>query len=119
MVFTARTDSAGRILSGNCDYVIVGQTPTAELWTLTAYDGDSELISNPASRTGFHSREILRHPDGSFSIIVSGLVQPGNWLPIGTATNLILVLRLYDTPLTTGLIVVEQTMPTIVAGACR
>ncbi len=66
-----------------------------------------------------HSREILREPDGSFTIAVSPLAQPGNWVPVDPETGLIFVLRLYDTPLTTGLAAAGRTMPVITEGACR
>jgi hypothetical protein len=119
IVFTARSDSDGRSLTGRCGYVISGQTPPARLWTLTVYDGNAELMANAASRTGFHSREILRQTDGQFAIAVSPFAQPGNWVPVDEDARLIFMLRLYDTPLTTGLAAAEQTMPTITAEACR
>ncbi|MCX5497623.1 DUF1214 domain-containing protein [Kaistia dalseonensis] len=102
LAFTAEADRNGARLSGRCSYRIVGQTPAARLWTLTAYDGDGHLMENPANRTGFHSREILRREDGSFVIQVSPHVEPGNWLPVETDRALRLVLRIYDTPLTSG-----------------
>jgi hypothetical protein len=119
LAFTALTDQGGAPLTGNCTYRLDGQTPAARLWTLTAYDGNGRLMTNPARRTGFHSREILRRLDGSFVIDVSSDVQPGNWLPIATTGPFSLVLRLYDTPLTTGGEVSEELMPRIVREACR
>ncbi len=119
IAFTAETDRAGAPLSGRCTYEVRGQTPPARLWTLTAYDAAGHLMANGARRTGFLSREILRQADGSFVIVVSPEVQPGNWLPIGQAEHLKLVLRLYDTPVTTGSQLAGVAMPEIVAGACR
>jgi len=118
IAFTAEADKSGRPLSGRCDYTIVGQTPSARLWTLTVYDGDGHLMTNAAERTSFHSREIVRRPDGSFEIALSSTVKPGNWLPIGPAGGFKLVLRLYDTPVTTGSQLAALTMPEIVAGRC-
>lgn len=120
IAFTAEEDSAGQPLSGKCTYEVVGQTPAARLWTLTAYDSDGRLMVNPARRTGFHSREIVRRPDGSFVITVSPEVAPGNWLPVGRRVDrLRLVLRLYDTPLTTGSRIADLTMPDIRKVGCR
>lgn len=113
LAFTATTDSQGEGLSGNCTYQVDGQTPAARLWTLTAYDAEGRLMVNPAHRSGFQSREILRKPDGRFSIIVSPVVEPGNWLPTARVVKLQLVLRLYDTPLTTTTEFVNIDMPTI------
>jgi hypothetical protein len=118
IAFTAETDKAGRPLTGRCDYRILGQTPGARLWTLAAYDGAGHLMTNAAHRQAFHSREILRRPDGSFEIAVSTVVRPGNWLPIGPVERFKLVLRLYDTPVTTGSQIAGLTMPEIIAERC-
>lgn len=119
LAFTAKVDDEGRELSGRCDYSIKGRTPSALLWTLSVYDDQDLLMANPASRTGFHSREILRDPDGAFTVSVSASVQPGNWLPAEAAGGIVFVLRLYDTPLTTGLSAGDEAMPAIIAGRCR
>ena len=119
LAFTARTDQEDRPLEGNCTYRLDGTTPAARLWTLTAYDDDGRLMANAARRTGFHSREILRRPDGSFAITVSAEVQSGNWLPVTTGGPFSLVLRLYDTPLTTGGAVADSMMPRIDREGCR
>jgi hypothetical protein len=118
IAFTAAADKAGRPLSGRCDYRIRGQTPGARLWTLAAYDDAGHLMTNAAHRRAFHSREILRRPDGSFEIVVSTAVKPGNWLPVAPVERFKLVLRLYDTPLTTGSQIAGLTMPEIVAERC-
>ena len=40
-------------------------------------------------------------------------VAPGNWLPVGRVEHFRLVLRLYDTPLTTGSRIADLAMPDI------
>jgi hypothetical protein len=116
--FTAENDIGGEPLSGKCIYDVVGETPAARLWTLTAYDGQGRLMVNVAHRPGFHSREIVRRDTGDFTIRVSPTVAPGNWLPIGDADHFELVLRLYDTPLTTGSQLANLTMPAIRKVGC-
>ncbi len=118
LAFTADTDDDGQSLRGDCAYEVTGQTPTARLWTLTAYDDAGHLMANPARRSGFHSREIVRAADGAFAIVVSSEVRPGNWLPIANVEHFRLVFRLYDTPLTTGARTVDLTMPHVVRTAC-
>jgi len=113
----AETDRAGRPLDGRCTYDIDGQTPAARLWTLTAYDAGGHVMANAAGRSGFLSREILRRPDGSFLITASSAVMPGNWLPV-LPVRFKLVLRLYDTPLTTGSQLAGVAMPAIIARRC-
>jgi hypothetical protein len=116
--FTATTDGEGKALAGQCTYTVSGETPAARLWTLTAYDGSGRLMANVAHRSGFHSREIVRRADGSFVVIVSPTVQPGNWLPTAPVESIKLVLRLYDTPLTTGNQIADLTMPVISRVSC-
>lgn len=118
LAFTATKDAAGQSLDGRCDYDVVGETPAARLWTLTAYDEEGALMANVARRPGFHSREVLRDANGDFRIRVSSTVAPGNWLPISPVKNFKLELRLYDTPLTTGSQLATLTMPTIEKVAC-
>ena len=118
IAFTATTDTAGEPLSGMCTYELAGQTPAARLWTLTAYDADGRLMINAARRSGFHSREIVRRPDGSFVISISPDVLPGNWLPVARVDHIKLVLRLYDTPLTTGSRIADLVMPQIRQVSC-
>jgi hypothetical protein len=116
--FTAERDAEGGVLSGKCTYDVVGETPAARLWTLTATDDLSRLMDNVAHRPGFHSREIVRRSDGAFVITVSPTVKSGNWLPIGTVDRFHLVLRLYDTPLTTGSQIASLVMPAIRKAGC-
>ena len=75
-------------------------------------------MANAAHRQAFHSREILRRPDGSFVIAVSTSVKPGNWLPVAPVDHFKLVLRLYDTPVTTGSQIASLAMPEIVVERC-
>jgi hypothetical protein len=116
--FTADKDSNGEPLSGRCIYTVEGETPAARLWTLTAYDGAGRLMVNVAHRPGFHSREIVREPDGKMRVTVAASVEPGNWLPIGPVDKFKLVLRLYDTPLTTGSQIADLVMPAIRKATC-
>src|SRR5689334_8937384 len=118
IAFTADSDQDGRPLSGRCDYHVVGQTPAARLWTLTAYDEAGHLMPNAAHRQAFHSREILRRTDGSFDITISTEVKPGNWLPLAPVDRFKLILRLYDTPVTTGSQIASLAMPTIAVERC-
>ncbi|MCX5572183.1 DUF1214 domain-containing protein [Kaistia nematophila] len=118
LAFSADADGAGARLTGGCTYRITGQTPPARLWTLTVYDADGHLMDNPARRTAFHSREVLRHEDGSFTISVSRAAQPGNWLPVTTTEGIRLILRLYDTPLAGGARVGAVVMPEIAKAGC-
>ncbi|BCP52786.1 membrane protein [Kaistia sp. 32K] len=118
LAFSAEVDSSGQRLTGGCRYRVSGQTPPARLWTLTVYDEDGHLMENPARRTAFHSREILRREDGSFEIAVAPKPQPGNWLPVTTGERIRLILRLYDTPLSGGAAIGDIVLPAIERVGC-
>ncbi|HZP20068.1 MAG TPA: DUF1214 domain-containing protein [Bauldia sp.] len=119
IAFTATADSSGRPLTAACDYTVRGQTPAARLWTLAAYAfGDAGGAPAP-DRSSINSRILVRQPDGSFAIALSPEVQPGNWVPLQAGRNFRLVLRLYDTPVTTGSRLTDMVLPEIVRGACR
>jgi hypothetical protein len=75
-------------------------------------------MTNAAHRQAFHSRELLRRSDGGFDISVSTAVKPGNWLPIAPVDRFKLVLRLYDTSVTTGSQIAGLAMPEIVVERC-
>jgi hypothetical protein len=119
LTFVAFGDDAGEPLAGQCDYVLTGQTLLTRLWTLVLYDGDGRLIANPSGRTSVHSREILRSGNGGFTVAVSTAPQSGNWLPAPPAGAFRLVLRLYETPLTTTILPADLPLPRIVRGDCR
>lgn len=118
LAFVADYDDGDERLQSRCSYIVEGQTPPARLWTLTVYDGDGHLMDNPVRRTSFTSREILRREDGSFAITVAAEAEPGNWLPVQPDNDLRLVLRLYDTPLTSSG-VGDAGMPSIRQVSCR
>ncbi|PTW57674.1 hypothetical protein C8N35_110153 [Breoghania corrubedonensis] len=118
LAFFADRDRSGNRLVPSCDYRLVGQTPPGRLWTLTSTDAHGHLMKTQAGRVALDSRDIVRKPDGDFEITVAAQARPGNWLPVGTSGPLTLVLRLYDTPLTTGSGLAEIAMPEIFRGQC-
>ncbi len=121
--FVARRDSAGGVLSSNCEYLIVGAPLNARWWSLAVYDQYGELIANPSSRYSFNSEELLRHSDGSFRINLSRHARPENWVPTGAPDQrLVLMLRVYSPRETdvsgTGL-VPDQRLPKIERKTCE
>jgi hypothetical protein len=98
VAFFATSDDGGHTFDGRCVVTLSGMTPPARFWTVTMYDLDGRLVSNPANRWGFTSQEIARQSDGNFEIAISPRARPGNWIPSGGLDRFILVMRLYDTP---------------------
>jgi hypothetical protein len=118
IAFLASEDSQGAALSGQCRYRIAPIGPPARWWTLTLYDGARRLFANPAERYAFTSAEVVRGSDGEAAIVAALAAEPGNWLP-SPAGRFQLVLRLYDTPISTGLAAEEAVaLPAITAEGC-
>lgn len=124
IAFIASTDSAGRTLNGACSYTLDGTTPPARLWTLTAVTPSERNFTGRLSHRGLHSGELLWNADGTVKVTVAKGAHSGNWLKLEDTGPFRLVLRLYDTPLSSGEdLITEQelttpTMPAIHAGAC-
>ena len=117
--FVARTDESGRALDPHCAYRVGPRAPAARYWTLEAADATGFPIANPAERYVLRSSEISRKENGAFEIFVSPLAHAGNWLPVGPSASLILILRLYDSPLGAASGEIEKAAaPTIVREAC-
>jgi hypothetical protein len=120
IAFYARSDDAGALLSGACDYVISGAVPASRFWTLTFTDPNGRLVENAAHRYAFTSAEVLRRADNSFAIAVAPGARPGNWLPSEAGARFVLVLKLYDAVASaspSGL--AGATTPRITRGRCR
>lgn len=96
--FVARTDSAGTNLQSACDYVIEGRMLAAPWWSLSVFDSQGRLISNPLQRYGYTSENVALRGDGSFLITLAREVQPGNWIPSGHAPRLALVFTVIEPP---------------------
>ncbi|WP_306145306.1 DUF1214 domain-containing protein [Roseibium sp. MMSF_3412] len=122
LALVAREDEAGNLLDPTCVYRISGQTPAARLWTLTATDGDGRLTATLPGRVQVDSQNLLRNPDGSFTISAASKPHSGNWLPVAQGANasdgLRFVLRLYDAPVTTGAALDGISLPVIERVAC-
>jgi hypothetical protein len=94
--FTARTDSAGRTLTSDCEYSIEGGSLNARWWSIAVYDEYGAPLDNPSARYSFNSEEMLRHADGSYRVNLSRKARPENWLPTGAEDRrLTLMLRVY------------------------
>ena len=119
LTFIARTDSDGRTFAPSCDYVVKGPMPQARFWTLSLLDRAGYPVADAAERYGFTSAEALRETGAPVAITVSPDARSGNWLPTGHAGAYVLMLRLYDSGLSTMGTVFEATdMPSIAKAGC-
>jgi hypothetical protein len=70
--YTARSDSDGAMLDGNCTYRLEGSDPPARWWSITAYGAD-----------------------GQFTVILSRARFEHNWIPTAQG-RFDLTVRLYN-----------------------
>jgi len=122
LAFETSQDSEGNRLRLECNYLLEGNTPKARLWTLTPYRQDGASIKTKNSAVLVpeftNSTRVVRYPDGSFRISLGPISKPGNWLATEGKGMFRLVLRLYDTPITSNAGLVNPVMPTIVNAGC-
>jgi hypothetical protein len=94
--FRAKTDSGGGRLSTTCDYVVLFPHQEPAWWSLAAFDAAGKLIQNPAERHAFNTNSSMREPDGRVAIAVARGARPGNWLPSGRSSRIVLILTVQD-----------------------
>lgn len=119
IVFTARQDSAGNDLRGNCTYSISGIMPLARFWTLHLTDLTRTLLPGLGERPpALHSRMALLASNNHLAVSVSPRPLPGNWIPSGGDRPLQIVLILLDAPIATGTPLTDLVLPTITRVGC-
>lgn len=119
LAFEARTDNEENELLLECSYRIGGNTPPARMWTVAAYDLAGDIITSQNTRkAAIHSNRLVRFPDGSFVIEIGTSPRSGNWIASEGKGAFKLVLRLYDTPITSNAGLLDPKMPLIEKLGC-
>ncbi|NKB51660.1 MAG: DUF1214 domain-containing protein [Rhizobiaceae bacterium] len=140
IAFHAIADQRGNTLRRNCQYKLSGLTPPARLWTLAAHDlDDRALFKSDGRSSNLVSRELLRESNGQFVIFAGPELASKNWLEIdrGDENNVSsggdqnggsggtrrepfkLILRLYDSPVTSAGREADASMPTVTLIGCK
>ena len=118
ITFRAEIDSDGRSLDLDCTYDVAGSALASRWWSVTVYDEDGGLIANPADRYSFNSTEMTRMPDGSFTVRISPVAQPGNWIPVSGSNAFYLLLRLYNAAPSLSNDLGGAALPSVTRRAC-
>lgn len=122
LILTASDDRDKAQLSGRCIYTLEGKIPRGRLWTLTTEIKSTPSPTQEKNRISqvhyITSNDTIWEEDGRLVITVSKKVQSGNWLQVGSDDNFNLVLRIYDTPLTSGALDNAIVTPSISKGDC-
>lgn len=91
-IFFANSDDRGQRLHSSCEYQVQGPDIDAEWWSVAVFDDRGRLIPNAAERYVFTSDTITLNPDATFTVSLARDARPRNWLPVGGAGRLVLVL---------------------------
>lgn len=114
LAFEAINDQNGNTLLRECRYEVSGDTSAARLWTLSAYDQNGQLIVNKNELvSSVYSGNIVRYTDSSFVVKIGDQPSSGNWLATQGEGSFKLILRLYDTPITSNSGVIDPQMPQV------
>ncbi len=120
VAFHVRQDADGAPLDLTCAYRVEGQTPLARLWTLTAHRLDGPAIRTESGRPAtLVSRDVIRKAAGEFKITVGQSLAAGNWIETAGSGPFQLVLRLYDTPISSTSGLTAPTMPDVFLNGCE
>jgi len=119
--FTAMEDSDGGRLRGACSYEIVGRPFPGLWWNIAAFTPTGQPIPNKAQRHAFNSANLVVSANGLFAVRLSPDVQPGNWLPTSSGSDVVLQLNILR-PLNRDRVVrnpqAEDLMPRITKVSC-
>lgn len=119
LAFHARLDRRGNALRRDCQYQLTGMTPPARLWTLTAHDMNNRvLIKSDGLPSQLLSRNLLRQSDGRFQIVAGPDLASENWLEVDGEGPYQLILRLYDSPVTSTGQISDAEMPSVALVEC-
>ncbi|MEE9314644.1 MAG: DUF1214 domain-containing protein [Rhizobiaceae bacterium] len=120
IAFHATTDEAGMKLRLRCQYRLSGQTPLARFWTISIHnlDGGAGDSGNKHYST-LLSQSLVREADGRFVLHTGPTLTAGNWLETDGQGEFQLILRLYDSPITSTRGIVDPGMPSINLLECK
>jgi hypothetical protein len=113
----ARYDLDGRRLHSSCEYLLEAEPIDATWFNLAVYDDNGLLIPNSAERHSFTSQTIAANPDGSFFIVLAREARPGNWLPVGGAGRITLLITMIEPK--PSVVESAQQLPSIRRIGCR
>ena len=99
---TAATDSTGAALSGSCRYRISGATLPSRGWTLVVANRASRPLTG-ADAPGLTDADVITDESGKLTITASPQVSSGNWLRLPQNSRFELILRFYDTPVSSSI----------------
>jgi hypothetical protein len=118
LYFVRSTAENDRDLEGGYRYQVTGTPPDAAWWSLTVYDDDLALITSNGSQS-INPDSVRLDSNGGYTVYVSAVPEPGNWLSNRSGGEIVLVYRIYEPG--AGLLTTPSTakLPRVVqSGGC-
>ncbi len=97
LYFVRKVSDNGRELEGGCRYQIVGTPPDAAWWSLTVYTEKLGAIASEGSPS-INPDNVQLDDRGGYTVYVSGVQEPGNWLSSRSDGKILIVYRIYEPP---------------------
>jgi hypothetical protein len=120
VVFIAETDTQNQPLQRQCRYRLNGKLPQARLWTLTAQDPKGAVVADRLGRPSvLVSSDVVWFEPRTLAVNIGEIHETGNWLAVDGTGPLQLVMRLYDSPVTSGAGISNIVLPEIRRVQCR
>jgi hypothetical protein len=119
LYYTAATDGAGAVLSGDCTYVLEGRDLAARWWSVTAYGPDSYLMPNDAGIYSFSKTTVKHEADGRYVVRISAEKQDGNWLPVKPGERFDMTARFYNPDASVYAAPGDAALPSITKESCK
>lgn len=119
LAFETSRDGSGQNLTRNCQYVLSGTTPISRFWTLIAYDLTGNVLEDENKRPiALISTDLIRGENNAVLVTLGQNPVSGNWLRLSGSGNFKLVLRLYDTTITSSTGLLAPELPTLQRKDC-
>ncbi len=114
----AVNDADGQPLTAACDYTLVGPSPKARWWSVTAYGPDDMLINTESRHYAASATSVTTDANGEVQIALTPDGSGPNGIATGTG-NFDLTLRLYQPDPAVAAAPDAATLFKIIKGGCR
>jgi hypothetical protein len=95
LYFISSSADNGHDLEGGCRYQVTGTPPNAPWWSLIVYDRNLALIRSDGARS-INPDTVQLDANGNYTVYVSAVTEPGNWLSDRSAGTISIVYRIYE-----------------------
>lgn len=89
-------DADGKLLNGNCTYIMKGKDLKARWWSITAYGMDHYFMDTGIEKYSISHSSVVRNEDGTYTATISPHKHKTNWIPSAKGRYFQLTARFYN-----------------------